>query len=75
MEFKTKIETNEIFPNCKANIYVSLDETKLFFELDYMEGRYKLERTFPNNYLGVEKMEAVKIEFQTESDVRNYFNL
>lgn len=72
---KTKLEELSVSEKAKLTTYVSYDDEHLILEMDYLNGKFIMEKTFPNNYKGVEQIEELKQLYKTEYDVKRYFNL
>lgn len=68
----------------ESKLFFSI-ELKIFKEmkLDYVTGEedrpvyntFSVDRTFTNNYLGLEELEKIEAQFNTEKDVRDYLNI
>jgi len=72
---KQTLEILEITDNLKLTTSVTLDETQVYLDVNYMDGKFTIQRNFTNNYIGLEKLgDAIK-EFNTEEAVKNYFGL
>lgn len=69
------IEEVDLTENLKHVISVAYDESKVFLEVDYMGGKFTLQRTFVNNYIGVDQMEDARREFDSEDKVKQYFGI
>ena len=75
MELKSKLEEKKISEDCVLNIYISYDEQSYVLEINYLDGRFVAEKTFPNNYDGIAYMEEVKGLYRNENDVKRYFGI
>ena len=69
------VEKNEITENLKVTISVAIDESEVFLDIDYMDGKYTIQKSFTNNYIGLEDLERVREEFDSEEKLKTYFNL
>ena len=75
LENRQVIEELELADNLKMNVSVTYDESKIFLDVLYMDGKFTVQRNFTNNYIGLEELELAKQEFNTEEKVRKYFGL
>lgn len=73
MEHKQTIEEVEITDNLKVSTSVTFDETTIFLDVEYMQGKFTIQRSFTNNYIGLEQLEEAKKQFSTEEAVKSYF--
>jgi hypothetical protein len=69
------IEEKEITDNLKHKTYITYDESKLLLEINYMDGKYTIQKTFKNNYIGLEDYETTRKNFNEEEKILDYFNL
>lgn len=69
------IEEEDITDNLKLTISVTFDETKVFMDINYMDGKFTIQKSFTNNYIGLEELETIRKQFNNEEAVRSYFNL
>ena len=69
------IETIPVSANLNLFISVSLDNSVIFLDIDYMKGKYTIQKNFTNNYLGLEQLEETKKQFSSEEFIVNYLNL
>lgn len=69
------IENYEITDNLKMYVSLTFDEEKLFLEVDYLNGKYTIQKTFKNNYIGLELLGNAKKKFSTEQSIKEYFNI
>jgi len=75
IENKQVIEKYELADKLEVKISVTYDETKVYLDIDYMEGKFTIQRNFTNNYIGLEELESAKTEFSSEEAVKKYFGL
>lgn len=61
--------------NLEISVSVTYDESKIFLDVDYLKGKFTLQRTFKNNFIGLEELESDKEHFNTEELVKEYFGL
>jgi hypothetical protein len=54
---------------------VVVEKYKIFMNIDYMNGKFTIEKTFPNDYLGKEELESIKKQLNSESKIRKYLGL
>jgi len=69
------LEEQKVTDNLKILVSLSLDETKVFLDVDFMKGVYTTQRTFTNSFYGWEDLEKTKLEFLDEELVKTYFGL
>lgn len=69
------IEENEITENLKVTVSIAFDETKLYLDVNYLQGKFTVQRHFVNNYLGVDELTQTKEAFNSEEAVKAYFGL
>lgn len=69
------IEENQITDNLKLTVSVTFDETKVFLDVDYLDGKFTLQKSFSNNFIGLEELAEAKSQFNTEESVKLYFGL
>ena len=72
---KQVIEEYELADNLKFSVSVTYDESKIYLDISYMEGKFTIQRNFTNNYIGLEELSLTKKEFDSEEAVKNYFGL
>lgn len=75
MNLKEKLEECKLSEDCFINTYITYDEKSYILEINYLEGRFVSEKTFPNNKSGVARMEEEKHVYRDENDVKRYFKL
>ena len=69
------IESKDISDNLKIVTSVTFDEKRVYLDIDYMEGKFTIQRNFNNNYIGLEKLSEFKEQFSNEEYVRTYFGI
>lgn len=69
------LEEFNITDNLKQKISVALDETKIFLDVVFMGGKFTIQKSFTNNYIGLEELEDAKKQFDSEEKVKEYFRL
>lgn len=57
----------KLFKGMKKD-YITDDETPTYHT-------FSVDRAFANNYIGLEELEKVEAQFNTEKDVRDYLNI
>lgn len=72
---KEVIEKLEITDKLTLSTSVTFDELQVYLDVDFMDGQFTIQKTFDNNYLGLEQLEDAKKEFNSEDAVRAYFRL
>lgn len=75
IENKQVIEQYELADNLKVSVSVTYDESKVYLDIDYMDGKFTIQRNFTNNYIGLEELSSAKKEFGSEEAVKQYFGL
>lgn len=69
------LETNTLTPRLNHKIQLSYDEERVFLVVDYMSGRFIVEKNFKNNYIGLELLGKECEKFNTEEKVIKYLGL
>ena len=72
---RTEMDEIEINENLIITTSMSQDESIVYFNIDYMQGKFTIEKTFKNNYFGIEELEMVMSELDSEEKVRKYLRL
>jgi len=75
MDLKSKLEEKKISDQAKLVTYVSYDDEHLYFEINYLNGKFVSEKVFPNNYKSVELIEELKQQYRNEHDVKKHFGI
>lgn len=75
MQIKTQLDSNSFSKDCFVATYITPDEKTYIFEINYLDGKFVCERTFPNSREGVAAMEEFKCTYKCELDVRKHFGL
>tara|TARA_R100000951_G_scaffold4880_1_gene5561 strand:- start:701 stop:940 length:240 start_codon:yes stop_codon:yes gene_type:complete len=69
------LEKLKVTDNLLLTTSVNFDESQVYLDVDYMDGKFTVQRTFTNNYIGLEELETAMKEFNTEDAVKSYFGL
>lgn len=69
------IQTNQITKDLLHQISISRDQEKLTLKIDLMDGRFTVEKTFPNNFGGLYMMECAVEGFDSEEKVCKYLKI
>jgi len=72
---KKIIKDNQISKNLNHQILLSLNEDKLYLWVTMDNGRFVVAKTFPNNVLGMEKLDLAIKNLNTEEKVLFYLKL
>lgn len=72
---QTVLEEDQITDNLKLTTSVTFDKAKLYLNVDYMNGKFTVQKYFLNNYKGKEELQKEKNKISNESDVRKYLGL
>jgi hypothetical protein len=75
MESKTEINRENLTKNLKIITSISQDEQRIFLQVDYMDGKFTVEKSFSNNYIGLEEFQNEYSNFNTDEKVQQYFGL
>ena len=75
MEKGQLIEEIQITNNLKHTTYVAYDESKIFLEVNFMDGKYIIQKTFKNNYIELETYEKVRKDLDSDERIIEYLNL
>lgn len=74
MGYKKLIEKHEISDMLMHKISLSTDEEQVFLNVEY-DGRYKIEKTFKNNPLGLMSMQKFRDRVNSDEKLLNYLGL
>jgi len=69
------LEELKVTDNLTLTTLITFDETQVHLKVDYMAGKFTLQRTFSNNYIGMEELGNTMEQFNTEEAVKAYFGL
>lgn len=69
------IENKQITECLKHIIKISYNEERVYLIVDYLNGRFTIEKTFQNNHIGLSEMQEASRLFDTEEKVIGHFNL
>lgn len=72
---KIMIEKKIITDNLNYELMSSINNETIYLKVDYMNGKYIVEKTFNNNYLGLARMNKEIIKFDKEEKVIKYLGL
>lgn len=72
---RTLIEEKQITDKLKHIIMISNDEEIMFLTVDYMNGRFIIEKSFQNHYMGLERMKDATDKLDTEEKIVEYLGL
>lgn len=72
---KQVLEKLEVTDSLTLTTSVTFDESQVYLDVSFMEGKFTVQRTFSNNYIGLEDLEKTIEEFNTEDAVKSYFGL
>jgi len=75
MDNKKLIKEENVTDNLTITTSMTYDEQRIFLQVDFMKGKYTLEKSFRNNYLGLEDYDIEYSNLNTEEKVKNYFGL
>lgn len=75
MDNKKVIEEESITDNLKLTTAMTFDEERIFLIVDYLNGKFTIEKNFKNNYFELEDFNKAKKQFSTEENVKKYFGL
>lgn len=75
--FKQTIETKQITDNLTHKISISGNESDVYLIVKYNDGKLNLlvEKTFRNNYLGLEQLSDIRQKFSTEQYLFEYLGI
>jgi hypothetical protein len=73
--YRSTIEKCELSDNLIHKVQITTDEEKLFLIVDYMDGRFVIERNFKNNIMGIERMSQERDKFNTEEKIIQYLGI
>ena len=72
---KTTIEKNIITNNLTHKIMIAPNEERLFLVVDFMKGKFIIEKIFLNNYFGLENLNSVIKTLDSEIKVIEYLKI
>lgn len=73
--YRSTIEKRELTDNLIHKIQITTDEESLFLVVEYMDGRFIIEKNFKNNYIGLEAMNQTCEKFDTEEKIKQYLGI
>lgn len=73
--YRTKLEQTKITDNLLHTLYLSADEDRVFLTVDYMNGKFMIEKSFTNNKMGLDELSIIKNQFNEEDKIRKYLKL
>ena len=74
-DYRITIEKNKLSDNVLHKISISSDEESVFLVIDYMDGKFVIQKTFRNNPMGVSEMEAVMRSLDDEEKIKKYLKI
>lgn len=74
-DYRTVIEQMELSENLKHKVSISADETLLYLNVDYMDGKFTIERSYKNNTFSLEELAYDREKLDSDDKVRKYLNL
>lgn len=69
------IEEESVTDNLTVTTSIGYDEVSIYLTVNYMQGKFTIQKSFRNNYMGLEEFEIEKNKFRTEEDVKKYFGI
>jgi len=72
---KTTLEQTRISEDLSYKIQISPDEEVVYLSVNFMNGRFIVEKTFRNNYNGLEKLKKSISLLNTEEKVIEYLKI
>lgn len=72
--YKKIIEKVKMSDKLMHKIFITADEEKVFLNVEY-DGRFKIEKQFKNNVIGLFDMESVREKLDTEEKVLHYLGI
>lgn len=73
--YRNTIEQCVLTTRLVHKLQITTDEEDLFLIIDYMDGRFMIEKRFHNNFWGVEQMNVERNKFNTEEKVIQYLGI
>jgi len=73
--FRTVIEKKELSDDLFFQISISPDESIVYVNFDYMDGKFTIEKVFKNNTFDLEEMSKQIGRLDTVVKIRRYLNL
>lgn len=69
------IEEENVTDDLTVTTSIGYDEVSIYLTINYMQGKFTIQKSFRNNYIGLEEFEIEKNKFRTEEDVKKYFGI
>jgi len=69
------IEEESVTDNLTVTTSIGYDEVSIYLTVNYMHGKFTIQKSFRNNYMGLEEFEIERNKFRTEEDVKKYFGM
>jgi hypothetical protein len=61
--------------NLVITTLMDYNEEKIFLKVDYLDGKFIIEKQFRNNYIGIDEFEKTKNNLMSEESVKAYFGM
>jgi len=74
-ELNSIIDEMIISENLKLTVSQSIKKDYLFLDIDYMKGKFTINKIFLNNYQGKEELDQTIKEFNTEQKIKDYLKI
>ena len=73
--YRTTIEDNKYTDRLSHVISITNDEERLYLKIDFMSGRFIIEKNFQNNSIGLEELDQISKNLDTEEKVCEYLGI
>ena len=75
MDNRKIIKEQDVTDNLQIVTLISYNEENIYLKVDYLKGKFTIEKRFRNNYIGLEEYEEQVNNLNTEEKVKKYFGI
>jgi hypothetical protein len=69
------LKEKQVTENLHHKISLTKDQEQVFLNVDFMHGKYKIEKSFKNNFGGLSMLEIVCGKLSSDEKVIDYLNI
>lgn len=75
MSNRVTLEDRQVTDNLLHKISISRDQEDLYLNVDFMHGKFTIEKTFKNNFGGLYMLQQATEKFDSEDKVFRYLRI
>ena len=75
MDGSNILSEKDLSDNIHHKISISHDRVTIYLDVNYMDNKFSIQKSYMNNYFGLAKLDADISSFDSEEKIRAYFNL